>query len=66
MMNAEWVAHHDDPPCKVRLQANGFCAACRLFPDTQSKALYLYCPHCEVKLKDMKCKKCGQAYRVPN
>jgi uncharacterized C2H2 Zn-finger protein len=33
----------------------------------QSTTLYLYCPSCDLLLKDdLKCPKCGQIFKRPN
>jgi len=63
---AKWVGHHDDPPCTARL-INGSCPVCDITPDMQSTTLYLYCPSCDLLLKDdLKCPKCGQIFKRPN
>ncbi len=59
---ALWLPHHDDPPCHERLAPGGYCAACGLTPDTQSKCLRAYCPYCEIKLKNLKCPNCEKSY----
>lgn len=61
---AKMVLHHDDPPCTARLD-NGFCAKCKLTPDMQSTCLYFYCPHCDIRLKKLKCPQCGQVFKSP-
>jgi len=62
---AKLVAHHDDPPCTVRL-VNDSCPKCNVTPDLQSVALYLYCPLCDLPLKDsLECPKCGQTFKRP-
>ena len=35
----KYIAYHDDPPCNVRLNPDGFCPACGFYPDMQSIAL---------------------------
>lgn len=62
---AIFVVHHDDPPCEARLTRRGYCEACKLYPDTQSKQLWYYCPDCDVPLREMSCPDCGTAYDKP-
>lgn len=64
-MTGKWVAHHDDG-CKKRLLINGWCENCKLFPDMQSVELYLYCPKCDVHVKDGKCPNCGRKIERPD
>src|SRR3989339_80232 len=59
MAKAKKVLHHDDPPCTDRLTPCGYCRKCKLTPDMQSTCIYLYCPTCDVPLKNMRCPKCG-------
>lgn len=61
-MKAKLVLHHDDPPCHKRLDEKAHCDACNVTPDTQSTALYQYCPACDVLLRDMKCPLCEQTF----
>jgi len=62
---AKYVVHHDDPPCEERLVINGYCLACGIHPDTQSKKLWPYCPKCDVPLQDLRCPTCQQTYQLP-
>ncbi len=64
MQEAKLVAHHDDPPCEHRL-VNGYCPVCKLYPDTQSKALWYYCPDCNVPLCKLHCPDCGKRFVRP-
>ena len=70
MRKAKFVPHHDDPPCEARLLIleNGgrYCPKCGLAPDTQSTCLRTYCPDCDEILKNMRCKRCGKTFQVPN
>lgn len=61
MKKGKYVAFHDDYPCKARL-VRGFCPECQLYPDMQSKTLYLYCPDCDVRLKNFECPNCNQKF----
>ena len=64
-MEAKKVFHHDDPPCKARLNGR-FCPECKIQPDTQSLAIYYYCPKCDVPLKNMVCPKCQEVFTRPD
>lgn len=59
---AKAVFYHDDPPCNARLY-NGWCLDCNLYPDMQSKCIYLHCPLCDCRLKHMECPECGQTFK---
>ena len=59
-----YFLHHDDPPCEARLDEDGFCSACKLHPDMQSKCFYPYCPGCGCKLEKMKCPECGCSFSL--
>lgn len=66
---AKMVLHHDDPPCTARLtthEGGRWCPKCKLHPDMQSTCFYFYCPHCDVRLKKIKCPRCGQVFKSPN
>lgn len=65
-MEAKLVFHHDDPPCEARLTLTGMCPDCRFNPDMQSLAIWYYCPLCDIKLKNMTCPVCKQAYERPH
>lgn len=56
------VFHHDDPPCKARLDASGYCPLCEVYPDMQSKRLFPYCPVCDVLLKKLVCPVCHRKF----
>ena len=59
---AEFVLHHDDPPCKARLQGR-FCPECNVVADMQSTCFYFYCPDCNIPLTTrMTCTKCNQTF----
>lgn len=60
------VLHHDDPPCRERLEPNGDCKECGVHPDMQSTCFYFYCQICGIILKKMKCSECGRVFEHPN
>lgn len=62
---AKYVAYHDDPPCHARLNKNGNCPKCKVYPDMQSMALKLHCPDCDVPLIHLECTKCGKKFVRP-
>lgn len=62
---AKMVLHHDDPPCRARLNY-GFSKSAMFFPDTQSRRLLPYCPlSCDCPLKNLKCPKCKRTFKRP-
>lgn len=63
MRVADLVAHHDDG-CTARLQ-NGFCPACKYWPDMQSIVLVFYCPSCLCVLQQMHCPQCQERFQKP-
>lgn len=63
-MEAKKVFHHDDPPCRARLDGR-FCQECKIHPDMQSLAIYYYCPNCDVQLKNMVCPQCQATCSLP-
>lgn len=65
MTKAKVVTHHDDPPCYRRLNDDGFCQNCCLFPDTQSISLYAYCPLCDCQLNNLTCPICKESFENP-
>jgi HAD superfamily hydrolase (TIGR01509 family) len=64
-IKSKFIAHHDDPPCEHRLSPDGFCEKCQLYPDTQSKSLWYYCPTCDVPLEKMACPMCKWVLEKP-
>ncbi|HBM45941.1 MAG: hypothetical protein UT05_C0001G0082 [Parcubacteria group bacterium GW2011_GWF2_38_76] len=63
MKKAKMVAHHDDPPCREKLEDDHYCPKCKLYPDSQSICFHSYCPDCEVPLKEMRCPKCKKKFK---